>query len=75
MKVKELIAELEQCDPEMEVSYNYPANDYRQNMLVISPRRIEPMSVVWSEYHTSWKVPDTDCGLGEDKNKEVIVID
>ena len=55
MLVKELIAELENYDPEMDVVTAFPSHDYWRNECAGDPDKVSEEFVEWSEYHRTWK--------------------
>jgi hypothetical protein len=65
MTVQELIHELQDFDPEMEVMFAYPSGDYWRTTLASepSPRGISEGEVVYSDYHRTNKV--SEDGEGE----------
>jgi len=51
MKVADLIAELQEFDPEQEVHFAYPAGDYWRTTVAPKVASVEPGWVKRSEYH------------------------
>lgn len=71
MTVKELIDRLECFDPESEVHFAYPSNDYWGTTLSRPVDSVETAKVEYSEYHRSSKVIDYDY---EDAGARDVVI-
>jgi hypothetical protein len=71
MTVKELIETLECFDPESEVHFAYPSNDYWGTTLSRQVDSVECAKVEYSEYHRTNKIIDYDY---EDADAKDVVI-
>lgn len=62
MKVKELIEQLEQYDPEQEVGFTYDYVDKIHTSVVKKIKSFDLFNVEWSSYHQMYKISeDCDC--------------
>lgn len=67
MTVQELIYELQEFDPEMEVMFSHPSGDYWGTTLASEPQVISEGEVIYSDYHRTNKV-------SEDGDGEIVVL-
>jgi hypothetical protein len=51
MKVSELIEQLQNLDPDMEVMYEHPSHDHWRTVLASEVSRVEENTVRYAEYH------------------------
>lgn len=68
MTVKELISQLEDCDPNLPVYFAYNYGDHWNTEVADSPREVDQGTVLHSDYHRRMRVvdpDDSDCGRGE----------
>lgn len=72
MTVKELIDRLECFDPESEVHFAYPSNDYWGTTLSRQVDSVELAKVKYSEYHRTSKVIDYD--YEDDDARDVVIL-
>jgi hypothetical protein len=86
VKVKHLIAKLEQFDEDLEVGFEYPSHDYWRTVLVGEVDNVEEGYAQYSNYHQRLGVPseedinealelqDVDPDFPKDKRVEKMVI-
>jgi hypothetical protein len=60
MRVKDLIEELENFDPNSEVVFSYGYGDYWNTTVAAAAEYIDEGHVVWSEYHRQDKVVEME---------------
>ena len=73
MTVKELMAELAGCDPDMEVHYAYPSGDYWRRTLTASIDNVGEDNIIYSDYHRTTKLVEGDSEP-EDGERSVIIL-
>ena len=73
MKVKDLIAALQEKDPDAEVHFSYNYGDHWRTQVAAKVRKVEYEMVVHSDYHSMPIVVDED-DKRYDKAEEVIVL-
>jgi hypothetical protein len=72
MKVSELIALLQQQDPNADIHYSYGSGDYWRTLLCPTVSRVYEGFIIPTEYHNGFKlIEDQD----EDDVRTVVVID
>jgi len=71
MTVQELINELEQFDPEMEVHFAYNYGDYWKTIVAPKVSNVDMGLIKHSDYHSMDKVVDEE---DETEAKEVVII-
>ena len=77
MKVHELIAALQNLDPDMEVMYEHPSHDYWRTVLASEISRVEENTVRYAEYHRQFVLADNSndaADRSDDPHKEVVLI-
>jgi hypothetical protein len=74
MKVSELIAQLQDFDPEAEVKFVHSSSDYWGSMLASDVTQVGNAMVKYSEYHRNDKVIDYTEG-DEEGAREVVVLE
>ena len=72
MTVKELIDRLECFNPEIEVHFSYPSNNYWGTTLSRQVDTVKLAKVEYSEYYKASKV--IDCDYEEDEAKDVVIL-
>lgn len=60
MNVKQLIAELEMCDPNAEVVLSYVYSDRASTTVTEIVRSVDEQELRYSAYHDGWVVPEND---------------
>ena len=60
MKVSELIAELQNRDPDTEVYLTYDYGDRCGSIVAEQVENVESTTLQWSEYHRRYQVTDDD---------------
>lgn len=70
--VRELIEQLENCDPDLPVFFAYPAGDYWKNTLAGSVENLEEKQITWSEYHRTFKVPSEDRDMDDEEKEDAV---
>lgn len=73
MTVQDLIAQLEQYDPETPVHFAYPAGDYWHTTLAREAQSTEEMRIKYSRYHSQFQLVD-DEEEDDDEQKSVVVL-
>ncbi len=72
LTVRDLIEQLQNCDPDLPVVIGYPYGDRVRTTVASVVEEVEEAQVTWSEYHRTFKVPKD--GSTEDDAVEVVVI-
>lgn len=70
MLVKDLIAKLQEQDPEAEVGFAYDYGDHWNTLVVGTVDEVTEQEVVYSDYHRSDKLRYQDCDPDEDQEDE-----
>jgi hypothetical protein len=70
MTVQELIEELQDFDPQMEVKFSYNFGDYWRTQVASNISRVNEEQVQYSSYHRMDKITDED----EDEDSKYAVI-
>lgn len=73
MIVREMIAKLEQEDPEAEVHYAYDYGDHWNTEVAPGVGYVGPGEVVYSDYHRMDKLVEED-GDGDGKVRSVVIL-
>ena len=72
MKVSELIARLQNLDPDMEVMFEHPAHDHWRTVLASEVSQVSENTVRYAEYHRQHVLAE---GRDDDEPcKEVVLI-
>lgn len=77
MNVRELIEQLESCDPDMEVRIDTPTHDYWRTHIASKAQQVNEVECFWTEYHRAYQLPkdgETDEGDAEHPNKTFVVL-
>jgi hypothetical protein len=76
MKVGEMVALLEDMDPDREVLFTYNYGDHWRTTVAHGINTVEDGEVTHSDYHNMDKVVDKDTDFDREKNKvrEVVLI-
>ena len=82
MTVKDLISELSNFDPDMEVAFAYNYGDYWKTEVASEVESVEELPVTYSSYHNMYKVDEDSKNGGEpaddseddNKNKMVVIL-
>lgn len=61
LTVKDLIEQLQNCDPKLPVVFEYPSGDHWRRSLAGTVETVEVERIQWSDYHDIFKVPKTDA--------------
>lgn len=73
LTVRDLIEQLQGCDPDLPVVFAYPAGDHWRNTLGGTVENVEEKQAIWSEYHRTFKIPKD--GSTEEDAIEVVVLE
>lgn len=76
MRVRDLIEELENFDPESEVVFSYQYGDYWNTTVAAPAEYIDEGTVTYSEYHRQDKVVEMDDDETDSDNRirNVVII-
>jgi hypothetical protein len=66
MKVAELIAQLQNLDPEMSVHFSYNYGDHWRTLVAPTVDNVEVEFVKYSDYHSMDKIVDLDDAYDEE---------
>jgi hypothetical protein len=75
MTVRELIENLQGYDPNTEVVFAYPANDYWRTTVCQDVTELDTLDLPYSEYHQKFRLPeDTDRYDNNKKFQHAVVL-
>jgi hypothetical protein len=72
MQVKDLIEQLQDMDPELEVHFEYGYGDYWRTQVAPKVSTVDVGTVAYSEYHRMDKIVEPDWDDEEDEPKETL---
>jgi hypothetical protein len=77
MNVRDLIEQLQSCDPEMEVRIDTPTGDFWRSHTAARVDYVDEIECPWTEYHRTYAIPsdgDTPTPDAVRPNKTFVVI-
>lgn len=74
MKVKDLIEQLEGCDPDSEVMLSYNYGDRSNTQVAVRVDRAEEETLYRSDYHRMWVVPEDPSEIDDEDTKDAVVL-
>lgn len=74
MKVRELIEELESCDPDADVCFAYNYGDYWRTTVAPEVQHVSDGFVKFSDYHSMLKLVNEDSEHSDEQDGEPAVI-